>query len=219
MEKIKVLIADDHTILRDSLKALLALSENIEVVAGADNGKEAIDLVKEFKPDVVLMDIAMPVMGGIESTKQITKTYPGVKVIILSQYDNREYVLSAIKAGASGYIIKRAVSADLITGIEAVYHGGFYFYPTIAKTVIDDYLRQLSGKQSEDEYDRLSDREKEVLKLIAEGRSSNEIATMLFISGKTVLGHRTNIMEKLNIHNRTELVKYAIRKGLIQADS
>ncbi len=219
MGKIKVMIADDHAILRDSLKALLALSENIEVVGGADNGKEAIDLAGEFKPDVVLMDIAMPVMGGIESTKQIVKTHPGMKVIILSQYDNREYVLSAIRAGASGYIIKKAVSADLVSGIEAVYGGGYYFYPTIAKTVVEDYLKQLSGKQSEDEYDRLSDREKEVLKLIVEGHSSNEIAEMLFISGKTVLGHRTNIMEKLNIHNRTELVKYAIRKGLIQADS
>ena len=219
MDKIKVLLVDDHAILRDSLKALLALSENIEVVAGANDGKEAIDLVAQFHPDIVLMDVAMPVMGGIESTRQITKNFPGVKVIFLSQHDNREYILSAIKAGASGYILKKAVSADLIACIDAVYRSGYYFYPSVAKTVVDDYLLQLSGKQTGDEYDRLSEREREVLKLIAEGLSSNEIAQKLFISGKTVLGHRTNIMEKLNIHNRTELVKFAIRKGLIQADS
>jgi DNA-binding NarL/FixJ family response regulator len=198
---------------------LLSLSDNIEVVAGASDGKEAIEMVAQFKPDIVLMDIAMPIMGGIESTRQIAKSHPATKIIVLSQHDNREYILSAIKAGASGYILKKAVSADLIACIEAVYRSGYYFYPSVAKTVVDDYLLQLSGKQSADEYDRLSEREKEVLKLIAEGHSSNEIAQMLFISGKTVLGHRTNIMEKLNIHNRTELVKYAIRKGLIQADS
>jgi DNA-binding NarL/FixJ family response regulator len=218
-KKIRVIIADDHAILREGLKALLALSDNIEVIGGASTGKEAIDLVAELAPDVVLMDVAMPIMDGIESTRRITKSFPGVKVLILSQHDNREYILSAVKAGASGYILKKAVSTDLISAIESVSREGYFFYPTVAKTVIEDYLERLGGKQDENEYDRLSEREREVLKLIAEGHSSNEIAQMLFISVKTVLGHRTNIMEKLNIHNRTELVKYAIRKGVIQADS
>ena len=219
MGKIRVVIADDHAILREGLKALLALSQNIEVVGEASTGQEAIEQVSKCEPDIVLMDIAMPILDGIESTRRIIKTYPRVKVIVLSQHDNREYILSAVKAGASGYILKKAVSAELISGIESVYRDGFFFYPPVAKTVIEDYLGHLSGKQSENEYDRLSQREREVLKLIAEGRSSNEIAQLLFISVKTVLGHRTNIMEKLDIHNRTELIKYAIRKGLIQADS
>lgn len=217
--KIRVVIVDDHAILREGLKALLALSDNIEVVGGAANGKEAVELAAQLQPDVVLMDIAMPIMDGIEATRRITKAYPRVKVIILSQHDNREYILSVVKAGASGYLLKKAVSTELISGIKAVYEGGAFFYPTIAKTVIEDYLRQSRTRQSEDEFDRLSQREREVLKLIAEGYSSNEIAHMLFISVKTVLGHRANIMEKLDIHNRTELVKYAICKGLIQADS
>jgi two-component system response regulator NreC len=219
MKKIRVFIADDHAILREGLKALLALSENIEVVGDASSGKEALEMIAKLTPDVVIMDIAMPIMDGIETTRRITKSYPGVKVIILSQHDNKEYILSAIKAGASGYILKKAVSADIITGVEAVNSEGYYFHPMVAKTVIEDYLKNLKGKQQEDDYERLSEREKEVLKLIADGFTSNDIAQMLFISVKTVLGHRTNIMEKLNIHNRTELVKYAIRKGIIHADS
>jgi two-component system response regulator NreC len=140
-------------------------------------------------------------------------------VIILSQHDNREYIVSAIKAGASGYMLKKAVSAEIISGIEAVHNNGYFFYPSIAKIVIEDYLRQSKNIPAEDEYERLSERERQVLRLIAEGVTSSDIAQKLFISVKTVLGHRANIMEKLNLHSRTELVKYAIRKGIIQADS
>lgn len=217
--KIRVIIVDDHAILREGLKTLLGLSEGIEVVGGAASGKEAIDLVARLLPDIVLMDIAMPAMDGIECTRRITKLYPGVRVLVLSQHDNQEYVLSAVKAGASGYILKKVVSMDLISAIEAVYHEGYFFYPSITKTVIKDYLKHLGSKQDENGYDRLSEREREALKLIAEGHSTGDIAQMLFVSVKTVLGHRTNIMGKLNIHNRTELVKYAIRKGLIQTGS
>jgi two-component system response regulator NreC len=218
MSKIKVIIADDHTILREGLKTLLEISDIIEVAGQAANGKEAIDLVSEKMPDVAIMDIAMPVMDGIEATRRITKTYPGVKVIVLSQHDNREYILSSIKAGASGYILKKAVSSEIISGIEAVHEGGYFFYPSVAKVVVEGYLQQLKNPQAEDDYEKLSDREREILRLIAEGYSSNDISQRLFISVKTVLGHRTNIMAKLNIHNRTELVKYALRKGMIATD-
>ncbi len=217
--KIQVMIADDHTILREGLKALLRLSNDIEVVGSVSTGKEVLEEIPKISPDIILMDIAMPVMDGIETTQHINKSHPGIKVIILSQHENREYVVSAIKAGASGYIIKKAVSAEIISGIEAVYKGGYFFHPAVARTVIEDYLVRLTGGQSKQDSDRLSEREKEVLKLIAEGLSSNEIAQKLFISVKTVLGHRTNIMEKLDIHNRTELVKYAIRRGIAKADS
>jgi two-component system response regulator NreC len=218
MRKIRVIIADDHAILLEGLKTLLELSDSIEVVGGASTGKEAIDLVAELSPDIALMDIAMPVMDGIEATRHIHKNHPNIKVIILSQHDNREYIISAIKAGASGYILKKAVSSEIISGIEAVFNNGYFFYPSIARIVIEDYLRQSKGVSSENEYERLSERERQVLRLIAEGVTSSDIAQRLFISVKTVLGHRTNIMEKLNLHSRTELVKYAIRKGIIQAD-
>ncbi len=218
MKKIRVMIVDDHAILREGLRALLALSETVEVIGDFGSGKEAIDNVGKLSPDIIIMDIAMPVLDGIETTRRITKSNPEVKVIILSQHENKEYILSAIKAGASGYILKKAVSADIVSGLEAVASEGYYFDPSVAKTVIVDYLKNLKGKPQEDEYDRLSEREKEVLRLIVDGMSSNEIASTLCISVKTVLGHRTNIMEKLNIHNRTELVKYAIRRGIIQAE-
>jgi len=218
MKKIRIMIADDHPILREGLKAFLGLSNNMEVVGDASTGKEVLEKVSKILPDIILMDIAMPEMDGIETTQHVTEKYADVKVIILSQHDNREYVVSAIKAGASGYILKKAVSADIISGIEAVYNGGYFFNPAVAKTVVEDYLARFTGSQNKNYCDRLSVREQEVLKLIAEGHSSNEIAQKLFISAKTVLGHRTNIMEKLDIHNRTELVKYAIRKGIIKAD-
>lgn len=219
MGKIRVMIADDHAILREGLTALLALSDNIEIVGSASSGKEVIDLVPKLSPNIILMDVAMPVMDGIETTRYVTSTFPHVQVIILSQHENREYITSAIKAGASGYILKKAVSSDVISGIEAVHAGGYFFQPIVAKTVIEDYLDRLKDDQSKDDFDRLSEREKEVLKLIAEGRPSSDIAEKLFISVKTVLGHRTNIMEKLDIHNRTELVKYAIRRGIIHVDT
>ena len=215
MTKIRVLVADDHAILRDGIRALLTLYDDIEVIGEASNGREAIDTIRELLPDVVLMDIAMPFMDGLEVTRRMHKENPKVKVLILTQHDNREYILSSIKAGATGYIPKKAVASELVDAIRVVYRGDSYLYPSIASVLIGDYIQRLDH----DPYDRLTNREREVLKLIAEARTSREIADLLCISVKTVLAHRAKTMEKLGIHNRTELVKYAIRKGLITIDT
>ena len=216
MDKIRVLVVDDHAIMRDGIRALLDIYDEVEIVGEASEGKEAIEKTRELLPDVIVMDIAMPGMDGLEATRRITKKNPKVKVLVLTQYDNKEYILSTIKAGAAGYVPKRAVSSELISAIRAVYKGESFLYPSAAAALIEDYLRQAEG---EEPYDRLTAREREILKLIAEGHTSREIAEMLFISLKTVLGHRTRIMEKLDLHNRTELIKYAMRKGLVSMDT
>ncbi|MFH1169665.1 MAG: response regulator transcription factor [Chloroflexota bacterium] len=213
--KIKILVVDDHAIMRDGIRALLDLQNDIQVVGEASDGLEAIEKVRELAPDIVVMDIAMPGMDGLEATRRIKKKDPAVKVLILTQYDNKEYILSAIKAGVSGYVPKKALGTELVSAIRTVQQGNSYLYPSAAAAVINDYLK----RSDEEPYDRLTAREREVLKLIADGRTSREIADSLFISLKTVLGHRTKIMEKLGIHNRTELIKYAIRKGLVDMDT
>ena len=215
MAKMRVLIVDDHAILRDGIRALLALYEDIEVVGEAAEGREAIDKVRQLSPDVVLMDIAMPLMDGLEATRRIHKNNPQTKVLILTQHDNREYILSSVKVGAAGCIPKKAVASELVSAIRVVHQGNSFLYPSVASVLVEDYLRQ----SEQEPYERVTNREREVLKLVAEGRTSREIADLLCISVKTVLGHRTKIMEKLDIHNRTELVKYAIRKGLITMDT
>jgi len=214
--KIKILIVDDHTVLRDGIRALLSLHEDIEIVGEASEGREAVDKVRDLAPDVVIMDIAMPGMDGLEATRRIRKKYRDVKVLVLTQYDNREYIISCIKAGTSGYIPKRALGSELVSAIRSVHRGESFLYPSAATALIEDYLHRPSG---EDPYDSLTAREREVLKLIADGHTSREIAEMLFVSLKTVLGHRARIMEKLNLHNRTELIKFAMRKGLVSVES
>lgn len=216
MDRIRVLIVDDHAILREGIRALLKLSPDIEVVGEAGDGLEAISKVRELTPDIVLMDIAMPGLGGLEATQEIHKQYPDSRVVILSQHDDSEYVFPILKAGAAGYILKKAVGTELVAAIRAVHQGGSFLYPSVATAVIEGYIQR--GEDAESSYDRLTDREKQVLRLIAEGRTNREIAEMLSLSVKTVIAHRANLMEKLDIHNRTELVKYAIRKGLVQID-
>ncbi len=213
MQKIKVLVVDDHTIVRDGICALLALSGDIEVVGEAANGSEAVEMVRTLKPDVVLMDIAMPIMGGLEATRRICKEFQ-TKVLILTQYDDKEYVFPVIEAGASGFISKVAASSELASGIRSVYHGDSYLSPSIAKLLVEDY-RHGDRQGSIDPYEQLTSRERDVLKLVAEGYTTQQIADMLVVSPKTVEGHRTNLMAKLGIHNRIELVKYAVRKGII----
>ncbi len=215
MNKIKLLLVDDHAIMRDGIRALLSLHDDIEIVGEASEGKEAIEKAQELAPDVIIMDIAMPGMDGLEATRRIMKKSPKMKVLVLTQHDNREYILSAIKAGIVGYVPKRALGSELVSAIHAVYQGDSYLYPSAASAVIGSYLKQAEVEP----YDRLTGREREILKLIAEGHTSREIADMLFLSLKTVLGHRTKIMEKLDIHNRTKLIKYAMRKGLVDIDT
>ena len=215
MEKIRVLVVDDHAIMRDGIRAMLSVVDDVDVIGEAADGKQAVERVQEMEPDVVVMDIAMPDMDGIEATRRIQKKSPRVRLLILTQHDNKEYILSAIKAGASGYVPKRALGSDLVTAIRAVHKGQSFLYPSAARALIDDYRWQTEGK---DPYDSLTPREREVLKMIADGYTSRAIAEKLIVSLKTVLGHRTKIMGKLDLHNRTELIKYAMRKGLTTVD-
>ena len=215
MDKIKVLLVDDHAIMREGIRALLALQEDIKIVGEASEGKEAIEKTGQLHPDVVVMDIAMQGMDGLEATRRITKQYPKTKVVVLTQYDNKEYILSAVKAGSTGYVPKSALGSEVVSAIRAVYHGNSYLYPSAAMALVEEYRHQ---SKSQDPYDQLTPREREILKLIADGNTSQEVANLLFISLKTVLGHRTKIMDKLGLQNHTELIKYAMRKGLLKLD-
>jgi len=215
MAKIRVLVVDDHTIVRDGICALLKLAGDIEVVGEAANGREALEMVRKLMPDVMLIDIAMPNMNGLEATRHIRKEFPRVRVLVLTQYDDKEHVFWAIEAGANGFISKTAASSDLASGIRSVYRGESFLSPSAAKFLIEDYQTEANLRKEQDPYKQLSDREREILKLLAEGCTTREIADMLVISAKTVEGHKTNLMSKLDIHNRTDLVKYALRKGII----
>jgi len=218
MSKITVLVADDHALVREGIIALLKCHDDIEVLAEAADGKETIEKAAKLRPDIVLMDIAMPGLGGLEATMEIKKANPDIKILVLSQYDDREYISRLLKAKVSGYILKHAVGTDLISAIRAVARGEFYLYSSIAASLVDDYL----GKKEmtiEDPYERLTDREKQVLKLIAEGHTHKEIAVILDISVKTVVAHYSNLQEKLGIRPRASLIKFAIRRRIIQIDS
>jgi DNA-binding NarL/FixJ family response regulator len=218
MQKIRVLIADDHVVLRDGLHALLNMYEDMEVVGEAGDGLEALEKITELKPDVVLMDIAMPRLGGLEAALEVRQRRLSTKVLVLTQYDNKEYVFQMLKAGAAGYLLKKAAGTELVSAIRGVHAGETFLDPSAAKAVVDRYLGEGEPDEEERDLDRLSDREKEVLKLLAEGRSNREIAELLSLSVKTVMGHRANIMEKLDIHTRTELVRFAIRIGLVDVN-
>lgn len=215
MQKIRVLIADDHAVLRDGLHALLNMHEDMEVVGEAGDGLEALEKITELRPDIVLMDIAMPRLGGLEATLEVRQRKLPTKVLVLTQYDNREYIFQMLKAGAAGYILKKAAGTELVTAIRAVHAGETFLDPSAAKAVVDRYIGEGAEDENERRLDQLTDREEEVLKLLAEGRSNREIAELLTLSVKTIMGHRANIMEKLDMHTRTELVRFAIRAGLV----
>lgn len=219
MNKVRVLLAEDHTIVRQGLESLLRSEPDIEVVGEAINGQEALQKVERLCPDVVLMDISMPLLNGLEATRRIQQQFPKVKVLILSVHANEEHVLQALQAGASGYLLKDTAVSDLVSAIRAVHHGDFFLSPAISRTVIEAYLRGATAATETNSYSKLTDREREILQLIAEGYSTREIAQLLHISEKTVRAHRTNLMSKLDVHNTAELVRYAIRKGVIRSDA
>lgn len=211
----RVLIVDDHTLVRDGIRALLALSTDIEVVGEAGNGREAIEKVRELAPEIVLMDLAMPIMGGLEATRRIRKEFPETKVLALTQYDDREYIIPIIEAGARGFVSKMAAASELSSAIAAVIRGGSFLSPTAAAVLIKEcQLRAVAGEEK-DPYQQLTDREREVLKLVAEGYTAKEIARMLEISIRTAESYKTSLMQKLGIRTRTDLIKYALRKGII----
>jgi two-component system response regulator NreC len=213
---IHILLADDHTILRAGLKMMLNAQPDMEVVGEAQDGHHALQEAQRLHPDIILMDITMPDMNGIEATRQIKKQLPDVKVLILTMHENDEYVFQALRAGASGYMLKEAADTDLISALHVVQSGDFYLSPTAQSVMVGDYLQRVHAGEEKDRYSSLTEREREILKLVAEGYTNNQIAERLVISPKTVDTHRTHIMDKLNLHSRAELVKYALRRGLLE---
>ena len=214
--RIRILIVDDHAILREGVRALLQLHPDLEVVGEGVDGQDAIAKVEALDPDVLLMDIAMPGLGGIEAAIELKKLGKRVRILILSQYEDREYVRRLLKAGVSGYVLKKSAGAELANAIRAVHKGGLVLDPEVARTAMQEGGPASPGQS--DPYESLTDREKQVLKLVAEGRSNKEVAEVLGISVKTAMSHREHVMEKLGVHNRTELVRFAIRKGVIRVD-
>jgi len=217
MDKVRVLVADKNTLMCEGICALLKSYKSVEVVGAATNGQKIIELVRAKVPDLVLMDITIPLVDASDVIRQIRQENSDVKVLLVSEHEDRECILRGLKAGGNGYLPKRAGAPDLVSAILAIYRGGYFLYPSVAKTVVGEYLRLKKNPRS-DPYDLLSDREREVLKLIAAGYKSREIAEALRIRFRTVLSHRTRVMAKLGMHSQTELVKYAIRKHLVDLE-
>lgn len=215
MPAIRILLADDHVVMRSGLRLLLERQANLEVVAEAADGREAVDKAAAEKPDVVVMDIAMPHLNGVEATRQIVTRNPATAVVILSMHSDESYVLRSLKAGAQAYLLKDSAESDLISAIEAITNGKSFFSAGVRKILKEDYIFQLAKLGSEDTYELLTPREREVLQLAAEGKSNKEIAALLTLSLYTVETHRTHVLQKLNIHSVPELVLYAVRKGII----
>jgi two-component system, NarL family, response regulator NreC len=215
MKKLRILLADDHIVMRTGLRALLERQHNLEVVGESENGRETVELAASLRPDVVVMDVGMPVLNGIEATQTIVAECPTVAVVILSMHADESYVMRALKAGARGYLLKDSAAADLIGAIQAISQGKSFFSPKVSRILAEDYVRVLKQKGAVDTYDLLTGREREILQLLAEGKANKEVATALNISPYTVETHRSHILQKLNLHNSAELVLYAVRKGII----
>ena len=212
---IRILLADDHAVMRRGLRALIEGYPDFNVVGEANDGREAVALADSLRPDVVVMDLTMPNLNGTEASRQITSKHPGIAVIVLTMHSDESYVLRALKAGARGYLLKESAEDDLMNAIRAVNQKKAYFSPAVSRMLVEDYIRQLRDKDIEDSYELLTTREREILQLVAEGKSNKDIAALLNLSVYTVETHRSNIMEKLNLHTVPELILYAVRKGIV----
>jgi DNA-binding NarL/FixJ family response regulator len=212
MGKVRILIADDHTLMRHGLRKILEEQRDWEVVAEAGDGREAVRQALALQPDVVILDVAMPRLNGVEATQQVTRRAAGIHVLVLSMHADEAYVTRAIRAGAAGYLLKDSADTDLVRAVTAVAQGKSFFSPTVAKVMLDDYVRQLGERGITDRYETLSEREREVLQLIAEGHSNKAAAALLHISPATVETHRARVMEKLDIHSTAEIVLFGVRK-------
>ena len=215
MENVRILLADDHNILRDGMRLLLERQPGFAVVGEAGDGREIVELAREHHPDVIVMDIAMPNMNGIEATRRIVEKQPETGVVILSMHYDESYVLRSLKAGARAYLLKDALKSELIAAIRAVAEGRSFFSPKVSRVLQEDYVEALGRKDADDSYELLTDREREILQLVAEGKTNKEVANLLNLSLYTVETHRTHILQKLNLHSVPELILYAVRKGII----
>jgi two-component system response regulator NreC len=215
VNKIRILVADDHGIVRQGLRFVLEREEDFQVVGEAGDGREAVRLAETLGPAVIIMDIGMPQLNGLEATSQIVRKDPGVKVIVLSMHADEVYLLRALSAGVRGYLIKGSADQDLVRAVRAVMEGKCFFSPVIAQMLAEEYTRQLQKTDTQDSYELLTEREREILQLLAEGKSNKEVATILDVSPYTVESHRTHLMQKLNLHNTAEIVLYAVRKKIV----
>jgi two-component system response regulator NreC len=212
---IRILLADDHTLMRNGLRLLLERQPNLEVIGEAADGRQAVDFAEIHRPEVIIMDIAMPQLNGVEATRQIVNRNPSTAVVILSMHSDESYVIRSLKAGARAYLLKDSAEADLIAAIAAITAGKSFFSPAVRRLLKEDYMHQLAEVSAEDSYELLTNREREVLQMVAEGMSNKEVANTLNLSLYTVETHRTHILQKLNLHSVPELILYAVRKGII----
>jgi len=217
-DRIRILLVDDHAVLRAGLRLLLEAQPDMQVVGEAGDGAAAVQRAVELKPDVVLMDISMPGTNGLEAIRQLRRACPDTRILVLTMHANEEYLFQVLQDGGAGYVLKKAADTELIDAIRAVHAGQAFLYPSVTKMLIQDYVQRVRRGEESTSYGVLTEREREVLKLIAEGHTSQEIADILVLSIKTVETHRTHIMQKLNLHSRAELVKYAIRKGILTTE-
>jgi len=215
MRKIRILLADDHQLMRSGVRLMLEREPDLAVVGEASDGREAVSLTKSLKPEVVVMDVGMPNLNGIEAAQQMTEEDPDLAIVMVSMHSDESYVLRALKAGARGYLLKDSAQADLIKAVHAVGGGKSFFSPAVSKMLLDDYVRKLKRSGTEDAYDLLTPREREILQLIAEGKSNKDVANLLNLSVYTVESHRSNLMEKLHLRGLPELILYAVRRGII----
>jgi DNA-binding NarL/FixJ family response regulator len=215
MNVIRILLADDHTVVRKGLRLLLESHPGFKVVAEASNGREAVSAAEEHRPDVVVLDVAMPMLNGIEAARQISASRPQTAIVFLSMHSDEGYVLKALKSGARAYLLKSSAEDDLVNAIRAVTDGKAFFSPAISKMLVEDYMRQMRAREVEDSYELLTTREREVLQLLAEGKAVKEVASILGLSLYTIETHRNNIFQKLDLHSVAELILYAVRKGVI----